>query len=474
MEEDAGKSLHEGFADSDRRTLRRLQPQRACRSSRSSPSPTCGRPRMPPRSSRYLRELLVALGVNDGNMEEGSLRCDANVSVRPVGQRARSARRRRSRTSTRSASSQKALEYEIERQIDVARGGGRVVQETRLWDAARGADRVDAQQGGSARLPVLPRARPAAARRRRRARCARSKARCPSCPPRGAGALHGGVRPRRVRRRAADAAAALDGYFEAAVGAGADAEGGEQLDAWASVAREAERAGRRRSPASRACRAGAARRAPRARRAGHDQRLDRQGRVREDVRDGPGGRRDRRAPKGSRRSTTSAPIVALDRRGARGATPTPWRSIARGQDRRVRLPRRPGDEGDRRARRTRSASTSCSGRALGVVIHCAIIESERHAVIETYHLSKLYSRGVYALRDLSLTIDKGEFVFLTGPSGAGKSTLPAPAAPRRSCRPKATLKVARPRPGRAQRRRRCRPTAARSASSSRTSGSSRA
>jgi len=44
-------------------------------------------------------------------------------------------------------------------------------------------------------------------------------------------------------------------------------------------------------------------------------------------------------------------------------------------------------------------------------------------VIEAAHLSKLYSRGVYALRDLSLSIDKGEFIFLTGPSGAGKSTL---------------------------------------------------
>ena len=44
-------------------------------------------------------------------------------------------------------------------------------------------------------------------------------------------------------------------------------------------------------------------------------------------------------------------------------------------------------------------------------------------MIETHHLSKLYSRGLYALHDLTLTVDKGEFVFLTGPSGAGKSTL---------------------------------------------------
>ena len=44
-------------------------------------------------------------------------------------------------------------------------------------------------------------------------------------------------------------------------------------------------------------------------------------------------------------------------------------------------------------------------------------------MIETHHLSKLYSRGLYALRDFTLSVDKGEFVFLTGPSGAGKSTF---------------------------------------------------
>jgi aspartyl-tRNA(Asn)/glutamyl-tRNA(Gln) amidotransferase subunit B len=136
LEEDAGKSLHDGFSDSDRQTYLDFN--------------RCGVPLIeivtrPDLQSgaeaaeffTRLRELLVAIGVNDGNMEEGSLRCDANVSVRPAGATALGVK-----TEVKNLNSfrfvQKALEHEIERQIQIVRGGGRVVQETRLWDAASG------------------------------------------------------------------------------------------------------------------------------------------------------------------------------------------------------------------------------------------------------------------------------------------------------------------------------------------------
>src|ERR1043166_5622347 len=84
-----------------------------------------------------LRDILVWLGVNDGNMEEGSLRCDANVSVRPAG-----AAKFGTRAECKNLNSfrylKNALEFEIDRQIDLLEGGGRVVQETRLWDSAAG------------------------------------------------------------------------------------------------------------------------------------------------------------------------------------------------------------------------------------------------------------------------------------------------------------------------------------------------
>jgi aspartyl-tRNA(Asn)/glutamyl-tRNA(Gln) amidotransferase subunit B len=84
-----------------------------------------------------LRDLLVWLGVSDGNMEEGSLRCDANVSVRPLGHRALG-----TKAEVKNVNSfrylEKALEYEIARQIELVEGGGLVVQETRLWDSSTG------------------------------------------------------------------------------------------------------------------------------------------------------------------------------------------------------------------------------------------------------------------------------------------------------------------------------------------------
>jgi aspartyl-tRNA(Asn)/glutamyl-tRNA(Gln) amidotransferase subunit B len=136
MEEDAGKSLHEGFADSDRRAyldynragvpLIEIVTEPELRSAAEAAA-----------FFEKLRQILVWLGVNDGNMEEGSLRCDANVSIRPVGQTALG-----TKAEVKNVNSfrylQKALDYEIERQIDVIEHGGRVVQETRLFDSAQG------------------------------------------------------------------------------------------------------------------------------------------------------------------------------------------------------------------------------------------------------------------------------------------------------------------------------------------------
>jgi len=136
LEEDAGKSLHEGFSDSDRKTyldfnrtgvpLIEIVTEPDLRSAADAAA-----------FFSHLRDVLVWIGVNDGNMEEGSLRCDANVSVRPEGQAALG-----TKAEVKNLNSfrflQKALEYEIQRQVEVVSEGGRVVQETRLWDAAAG------------------------------------------------------------------------------------------------------------------------------------------------------------------------------------------------------------------------------------------------------------------------------------------------------------------------------------------------
>ncbi|MBI1950472.1 MAG: Asp-tRNA(Asn)/Glu-tRNA(Gln) amidotransferase subunit GatB [Acidobacteria bacterium] len=136
MEEDAGKLLHEGFADSDRKS--HVDYNRS------------GVPlieivsepdlRTPEEAHAYysaLRAILVYIGVTDGNMEEGSLRCDANVSLRPAGQQAFG-----TKAELKNLNSfkfvQHALEHEIERQTDLLSRGEKVAQETRLYDPAEG------------------------------------------------------------------------------------------------------------------------------------------------------------------------------------------------------------------------------------------------------------------------------------------------------------------------------------------------
>ena len=137
MEEDAGKLVHEGFPDSGRRSyvdlnragtpLIEIVTEPDFRSGKDAAA-----------FFAYLRELLVTLGVNDGNMEEGSLRCDANVSVRPRGSSTLG-----TKAEIKNLNSFRFLEdaitYETQRQAEVLESGGRVVQETRLWDTATGA-----------------------------------------------------------------------------------------------------------------------------------------------------------------------------------------------------------------------------------------------------------------------------------------------------------------------------------------------
>ena len=136
MEEDAGKSVHEGFVDADRKSYVDFNRSGVPLIEIVSEPDLRSAPDAAEFFSR-LRAILVWLGVNDGNMEEGSLRCDANVSVRPRGQAALG-----TKAEVKNLNSfrflQKALEYEIARQTDVLSDGGRVVQETRLWDAAAG------------------------------------------------------------------------------------------------------------------------------------------------------------------------------------------------------------------------------------------------------------------------------------------------------------------------------------------------
>ncbi|ATB45881.1 Asp-tRNA(Asn)/Glu-tRNA(Gln) amidotransferase subunit GatB [Corallococcus macrosporus] len=89
---------------------------------------------------KAMRDVLVYLGVNDGNLEEGSFRCDANVSVMPKGSTTFGQRCELKNLNSFRFLKQ-AIEYEIARQVDVIESGGKVVQETRLWDVSKGVTR---------------------------------------------------------------------------------------------------------------------------------------------------------------------------------------------------------------------------------------------------------------------------------------------------------------------------------------------
>ncbi|MFW6388809.1 MAG: Asp-tRNA(Asn)/Glu-tRNA(Gln) amidotransferase subunit GatB, partial [Desulfohalobiaceae bacterium] len=90
---------------------------------------------------KMLRSILIYLGICDANLEEGNFRCDANVSVRPAGRQHMG-----TRTELKNLNSfrfvQRALDYEIERQIDLLQDGEEVIQETRLFDEAQGITRT--------------------------------------------------------------------------------------------------------------------------------------------------------------------------------------------------------------------------------------------------------------------------------------------------------------------------------------------
>ncbi len=133
LEEDAGKMLHEGFPDSDTRSYVDLNRSGVPLIEIVSEPDL----RSPEEAYEYLtrlKTLMLYLEVSDCNMEEGSLRVDANVSVRRAG-----ATEFGVKTEVKNLNSfrflQKALAYEIERQVEVIEGGGTISQETRLWDS---------------------------------------------------------------------------------------------------------------------------------------------------------------------------------------------------------------------------------------------------------------------------------------------------------------------------------------------------
>jgi aspartyl-tRNA(Asn)/glutamyl-tRNA(Gln) amidotransferase subunit B len=136
LEEDAGKSLHEGFAGANDTTAIDLNRSGVPLIEIVS-EPDITSPEEAYEYLTRLKEIILYTGVSDCNMEEGSLRCDANISVRPRGQE-----KFGTKTEVKNVNSfrfiREALEYEIDRQIEVIESGGKITQETRLYNSVEG------------------------------------------------------------------------------------------------------------------------------------------------------------------------------------------------------------------------------------------------------------------------------------------------------------------------------------------------
>jgi aspartyl-tRNA(Asn)/glutamyl-tRNA(Gln) amidotransferase subunit B len=133
IEEDAGKNIHEDFESHSLVDLNRA----GVPLMEIVTEPEINTPKQAVEFMKKLRTILRYINVCDGNMEEGSLRCDANVSIRPEGQKEFGVK-----TEIKNMNSfkfiEKALEYEIKRQMNILRQGGRIIQETRLWNSNKG------------------------------------------------------------------------------------------------------------------------------------------------------------------------------------------------------------------------------------------------------------------------------------------------------------------------------------------------
>jgi aspartyl-tRNA(Asn)/glutamyl-tRNA(Gln) amidotransferase subunit B len=139
LEEDAGKSIHDGMPDSDRFSYVDLN-RAGVGLAEIVTRPELHTPLAAYRFLERLRSTLRCTGVCDGNLEEGSLRCDANVSIRAAG-RSELGPRTELKNLNSFRNVQRALEFEIARQIRIAEEGGRVAQQTVLWDPAAGVTR---------------------------------------------------------------------------------------------------------------------------------------------------------------------------------------------------------------------------------------------------------------------------------------------------------------------------------------------